>query len=104
MALHAARRQFGMPPQLTEQQRAAHDRTTVWAFIWTLFAFKTVTAIMIWWAVADKHEASLIVSATHWFWLFIPIVAGAGAAAYQYRIRRVRRRRLALQRSEWMID
>ena len=104
MVLHAARRHLSSPMQLTEQQRASHDRITVWAFIWTLFAFKAITALMIWWAVADKHEANVILSATHWFFLFVPIFAIAGTAAYQYRLRRVRRRRLDLQRSEWMID
>jgi len=86
-----------------EQRREQDDRTTVWAFVWILFTFKAVTGVIIFLVASRSHEAGVILSATHWFWLVLPMVAVAGPLVYQVRVRRVRRRRRALQRSEWLV-
>jgi FtsH-binding integral membrane protein len=87
-----------------EQQREADEKSTVWAFVWTLFAFKIVTIVATFWAAAGSFEAGMILLATNWFWLVIPVFAVAGPLAFHYRLRKARRRRLKMVRSEWMID
>ena len=47
------------------------DKATVWAFVWTLFAFKMVTVGVIMW----KHPGymtNILVLVTTWFWFIIP--------------------------------
>ena len=87
-----------------EEQREKDEKSTAWAFVWTLFAFKIATLAAILWAAEGSGEATLVVAATNWFWLLIPAVAIAGPLAFHYRMRRVRRRRAAMLRAEWMID
>ena len=86
-----------------EQQREKDERVTVWAFVWTLFAFKLATAVAIAWAATDGEETALILGATHWFWILIPAVAVAGPLLFHLRLRRVRRRRELLRRAEWLL-
>lgn len=86
------------------QRRERDDRATVWAFVWVLFTFKAVTAVVIWVVASRSAEASTILAGTHWFWLILPVVAVAGPLVYQVRLRRVRRRRRALQRAEWLVS
>ena len=87
-----------------EQKREADEKSTAWAFIWTLFAFKIVTILATFWAAAGSLEAGVILLATNWFWLALPVFAIAGPLAFHYRKRKVRRRRAAMVRSEWMIE
>jgi len=87
-----------------EQQREADEKSTAWAFVWTLFAFKIVTIVATFWAAAGSFEAGMILLATNWFWLLIPAVAFAGPLAFHYRLRKVRRRRLEMVRAEWKLD
>jgi hypothetical protein len=87
-----------------EQKREADEKSTAWAFIWTLFAFKVVTIIATFWAAAGSLDAGIILLATNWIWLAIPAIAIAGPLALHYRLRKVRRRRAAMMRSEWMLD
>lgn len=87
-----------------EQRRADDERTTVWAFVWTLFAFKIVTIVATFWAAAGSLEAAVILMATNWIFLVVPMVAIWGPIAFHYRKRRARRRREALLRAEWMLE
>ena len=76
----------------------------LWPFVWTLFAFKLVTALIIWWFAAGSEGTYSILAGTHWFWMIIPIIAMSGSIGYQWRVRRVRRKRARLQAAEWMVD
>jgi hypothetical protein len=87
-----------------EQRRAQDERSTVWAFVWTLFAFKVATIVAIAWAASGSKESVVILAATNWFWLLIPAFAVAGPLAWHYRLRRAKRRREALLRAEWMVE
>lgn len=90
--------------QAAEERRKADERTTVWAFLWTLFVFKIVTVAAIFWAAGGSSEAGVLLTATTWPWLILPGVAIAGPLAYRYRLRRVRARREALRRAEWTVE
>lgn len=79
-------------------------RTTLWAFAWTLFAFKIATVAAIGWAAGWTTEVNTLIAATTWPWLIVPALAISGPLLFHLRLRRVRARRAALQRSEWMID
>lgn len=87
-----------------EQRRATHDRTTVWGFIWVLFLFKVGTVVATMWAAGLSSEATVLLSITTWPWLVVPGLAVSGPLLYRYRLRRVRARKLALQRSEWVVN
>jgi len=81
----------------------ADGATAVWAFLWTLFAFKMATVALILWY--DRSWASgLVLSATTWYWLPLLGVLVAAPLVYHYRVRKVRARRADLIRSEWMLD
>lgn len=82
----------------------AEERTNPWPFIWTLFAFKMVTAAATWWFAIRSSETNAVLGMTHWFWMIIPVVAISGPFLYHWRIRRVRRKRAELLASEWMVD
>jgi hypothetical protein len=90
--------------QAAEERQKADERSTVWAFLWTLFVFKILTVVAIFWAAGGSSEAGALLSATTWPWLILPGVAIGGPLAYRYRLRRVRARRAALRRAEWMIE
>jgi hypothetical protein len=89
--------------QAVEKEKAS-ERTTVWAFVWTLFVFKIATVAVIFWAAEGSGEAGILIWATTWFWLGIPIFAIAGPLVYFVRIRRVRAKREQLRRAEWMVE
>ena len=80
------------------------ERFNLWPYVWILFAFKFITVFATWWYASRTHEATSILAATHWFWMFIPMLAVAGPLMFQRRLRRVRRKRARLQASEWMTD
>jgi len=90
--------------QNAEERRQKDDRATVWAFVWTLFAFKLATIVAIAWAASGGGETALVLGATNWFWLLLPAFAVAGPFLFHYRLRRVRRRREQLRRAEWMLE
>ena len=90
--------------QAADDRRRADERSTVWAFLWTLFAFKIATVVAIFWAAEGSGEAGALLAATTWPWLIIPGFALAGPFVYYYRLRRVRARREQLRRAEWMIE
>lgn len=86
------------------ESRKSEERSTVWAFVWTLFAFKIATVAVIFWAAKGSGEAGALLAVTTWFWLFIPAFALAGSVGYFIRLRRVRARRARLLRAEWMLE
>jgi cation transport ATPase len=87
-----------------ERRREQDEKTTVWVFVWTLFAFKVVTLAATFWAAAGSMDAAIILMATNWFWIAIPMFAIWGPLFFHYRKRKVRRRRNAMVRAEWMLD
>jgi hypothetical protein len=90
--------------QAAEARRKADEKAAVWGFLWTLFAFKILTVVAIFWAAGGSSEAGVLLSATTWPWLILPGIAIAGPLAYRYRLRRVRARREALRHAEWMVE
>jgi hypothetical protein len=87
-----------------EQKRSEDERSTVWAFLWTLFFFKIVTILVIFWAAAGSTEAGIVLLATNWIWILIPAFAIGGPLLFHHRLRKVRRRRAAMLREEWMLE
>ncbi len=76
------------------------DKAAVWAFVWTLFAFKMVTVGVIAW----KHPGyvtNILLLVTTWFWFIIPMIAISAPAMFRWRLMKLRKRREALRRSEW---
>jgi hypothetical protein len=90
--------------EAAERRRKADERSTVWAFIWTLFAFKIATAAVIFWAAGGSKEAGILLTVTTWYYLAIPVVAVSSPLLFYLRLRRVRARRERLRRAEWMMD
>lgn len=90
--------------QRADERRKSDERSTVWAFLWTLFAFKIATVGVIFWAAEGSSEAGVLLAATTWWWLGLPVFAVAGPMLYYRRLRRVRARREQLRRSEWMTE
>lgn len=91
-------------PRSAAQRQADDERATVWAFVWTLFAFKIATVVATFWAAAGSMQAAVVLMATNWIFLIVPTVAIWGPVAFHYRKRQVRRRRAALLRAEWMLE
>lgn len=90
---------FRIDKQMSAEEE---DSGSIWAFIWTLFAFKIVTSIIIFWQMRTVLSG-LVVGANTWY--AFPIIAMLGAAPlmYRYRLRQQRARRAELLRSEWMV-
>lgn len=85
---------------VSERKQADDERAVIWAFFWTLFAFKLASVgVLFYWI--GFGEFGFLISATTWPWLVIPGVAIAGPVAYRLRLRRVRRCREALRRAEF---
>jgi hypothetical protein len=89
--------------ELIDRKQEDDERSVVWAFLWTLLAFKLATVALIMWA-SKSFEAGVLISATTWPFLVIPAMALAAPVLYHYRVRRVRKRREQLMRSEWMLE
>lgn len=87
-----------------EQRRADDERTAAWGFLWTLFAFKIATVLVIWWAATGSGEDFSVIMATTWYWFVIPIAAISGPLLVRWRMLRMRRRRAVLQHSEWAVE
>lgn len=88
------------------ETRAAEERldgSHLRAFMWTLFVFKLITVVVIFWIAGGSFESGILLWATNWPWLIIPAIAIVGWLTFHLRLRRVRARRLELQRSEWML-
>lgn len=79
------------------------EKSVVWVFLWTLFAFKIATGVAIFW-MSRTWETGALLTATTFHFMIIPAVAVAGPVAFYVRLRRVRRRREQLRRAEWMLD
>lgn len=79
------------------------DRATIWAFVWTLFAFKMATVVLMLYHMR-AWESDLVIAATTWYWF--PALAGLLAApiAFHLRLRKMRARRRELMRAEWMVN
>jgi hypothetical protein len=77
-------------------------RAAVWGFIWTLFAFKMATVVLIFYHLRT-WETAAILGVTTWYW-FPPLgLLLAGPILFRLRLRRVRARREQLRRAEWML-
>lgn len=87
-----------------ERKEEADARTTLWSFIWTIFAFKIVTMLVILYVAAGSSESIAIAFATTWYWFIIPVIAIAGPLLCRWRLVTQRRRRQTLRKSEWMVD
>ncbi|HEV2072907.1 MAG TPA: hypothetical protein VGR29_04610 [Thermomicrobiales bacterium] len=84
-----------------ERKRNAEERITGWTVVWTLFAFKLGTIIIIWFAAGGSAEAKAYIAVTSWYWLGIPIAAMSGLIAYRWRLRKARRQVSQLRQSEF---
>ena len=91
-------------PVARKPQPSSEERTSIWPFIWTLFAFKAIALSTILFFAARSHADVALLTTTHWFFLVIPIIALSGRFAYHWRVRRVRRKRDQLRSAEWMLD
>ena len=80
-----------------------NDASAAWAVIWVLFAFKLITAGLIFYHMATP-ETGLLLGATTWYWFPLVGVLVAGPLLFRYRLRRVRAKREELRRQEWMLD
>ena len=79
------------------------DRASVWAFVWTLFAFKLATvALMLYHQRSAVSDAVIV--ATTWYWFPLLGVLATAPIAFHIRLRKARARREELLRSEWMLD
>lgn len=88
-------------PTQRDDNDESEGAATVWAFLLTLFVFKVVTVVLIFWHLRT-WEAGIILGSTLWY-VFPPLILlGAGPAIFYYRLRKVRARRDALRRAEWM--
>jgi hypothetical protein len=87
-----------------ERKQESDEKSTVWAFIWTLFTFKIVTVGLIFYAAAGTHESFRVLLATTWFWFLIPAFAIAGPLLFRWRLIKQRRKRESLRQSEWSDD
>ena len=97
---HRARHHAALERQTAERKQAEDERITAWAFIWTLFAFKMASVIVLLYWIGPG-EFAYIVGATTWPWLVIPGIALAGPIGYRLRLRRMRKRRDELRRAEF---
>ena len=86
-----------------ERKEEADAHTTVWAFIWTVFAFKIITILIIIYVASGSGESIGMTLATTWYWFIIPGFAIAGPLLYRGRLIGQRRRRKALLDAEWMV-
>lgn len=88
--------------RLERERREEEDaKATVWAFLWTLFAFKMATILLIWYVAAGTGEDFGMIMVTTWYWLLIPIGAISGPLLIRWRMIKMRRRKEQLQRAEW---
>jgi hypothetical protein len=87
-----------------EEKQKKDEKQTVWVFLWTLFVFKIVTVAAIFWAAEGSGEAGALIAATTWPFIALPVAAIGGPLIFYLRLRRVRAKRLALQRSEWVVE
>lgn len=85
----------------TEKKQEKTDKFTGWVFIWTLFAFKIATVIIIIIAASGTAEAWSVVIFTGWAWLGIPVVACSGFVTWRWRLFKARRKRAQLQHQEF---
>ncbi|MGC4191479.1 MAG: hypothetical protein QM589_09990 [Thermomicrobiales bacterium] len=86
-----------------ERKEEADARRTVWAFVWTVFAFKIVTVLIILYVASGSGESIGMTLATTWYWFIIPGFALAGPLLYRWRLITQRRRRSQLRSAEWMV-
>jgi hypothetical protein len=102
MASSAARR---LAARERERAREEQGRRLAWGFLYTLFAFKIATVLVIWYAASSTrmHDLPFII-ATTWYWLLIPAVGIAGRMVYRWRLIQMRRQRDRLKGAEWMIE
>lgn len=105
------------PPSYSEQalsrMEAEHkmledERFSGWAVVWTLFAFKIMTIVVILIVGRNSAEAGTekswaYIITTTWYWFIIPIVALSGVITWQLRLRKARKRVELLKRSEFSI-
>ena len=96
----SARHHAALERMTAERKREQDEKATVWAFVWTLFAFKIASVgVLLYWI--GPGEFAYIVGATTWPWLIIPGAALAGPISYRLRLRRMRKRREQLRQAEF---
>jgi hypothetical protein len=102
VASSAARR---LAARERERAREEQGRRLAWGFLYTLFAFKIATVLVIWYAASSTrmHDLPFII-ATTWYWLLIPVVGIAGRMVYRWRLIQMRRQRHRLKGAEWMVE
>jgi hypothetical protein len=91
------------PRPARQASREDDENAAVWAFLWTLFAFKMITVALLLYHLRSAASDAVIL-ATTWYWFPLLGVLGAAPLAFRYRLRKARARREALLRSEWMLD
>jgi hypothetical protein len=87
-----------------EHRREADGRSAAWGFLWTLFAFKIATGIVIVYAASGTGESFAVVMATTWYWFIIPAGAVTGPLLIRWRMLKLRKNRERLRAAEWDID
>jgi hypothetical protein len=85
-----------------ERKREASERIAGWAVVWTLFAFKMATIVIIWFAANGSAEANAYITVTTWYWMAIPAVALSGFVGYRLRLRKARQQADRLRQAEFM--
>jgi hypothetical protein len=85
-----------------ERKRESSERMTGWSIVWTLFAFKMATVVIIWYAANGSAEANAYLTVTTWYWMAIPAVALSGFVTYRLRLRKARQQAHRLRQSEFM--
>lgn len=85
-----------------ERKRDSSERITGWTVVWTLFAFKMATIVIIWFAANGSAEANVYITVTTWYWMAIPAIAASGYIAHRLRLRRARKQADRFRQSEFM--
>lgn len=92
-----------------ERKLLKDEKFTGWAVIWTLFAFKMATVVVIMIVGANSSdretgEAMAYIVSTTWYWFLIPIIAFSGFIAWRLRLRAARKNVSRLRQAEFSVQ